>query len=54
MKEGKELGTLTDPGPVVEEYVQGKFEGETPVSRETEGYITELERIFAQDEETEE
>ena len=50
VKKAKELDMLADPGPVVEGYVERKFEDEAPSGKEADVYIAELERDFAKDE----
>ena len=51
VKKAKELGMLADPGPVVEGYIERKFQDEAPSAKEADVYIAELERDFAKDEE---
>ena len=51
VKKSKELGMTPDPGPVVEGYVERKFNDEKPNEPEADVYIAELEKDFEKDEE---
>ena len=48
-KKAKELGMTSDPGPVVEGYVDHKFNDEPADGKEGDVYILALERDFAKD-----
>ena len=48
-KKAKELGTTSDPGPVVEGYIDRKFNDEAADLKDADVYIDALERDFAKD-----